>query len=135
MRNLAAKPAPPADPRFCSFYDFAYEGYRAKYGQVPSWGGKDRKTLQRFLKDQPQIASDEFQRRYSNFLDSTDHYFRQQGGSLAFFVSRFDAFRDGPLLAHGPPRGATASGRTASVQAEPGKYEKLEVRKVKVTNV
>jgi len=97
----AAETAPRADPRFRLMHDSFYEAYRAKHGQPPAWSGKDRKALKGFLKDQPHVTSDELRRRYGHFLDSTDHYFRQQGGSLAFFLSNFDKFLSGPILSKG----------------------------------
>jgi hypothetical protein len=44
-RTPATKITPPADPRFQSIYNFCYEAYRQRYGQPPTWGGKDQKLL------------------------------------------------------------------------------------------
>jgi len=39
-----------ADPRFQSFYNYAFESYSQKHGQNPTWLGKDQKQLQNLLK-------------------------------------------------------------------------------------
>jgi hypothetical protein len=97
-KNLATKPAPPSDPRFSIFRDFAYEAYRAKHGQPPTWSGKDWAALKRFLREQPYVTLEEFQRRFSNYLQSTEQFTRSHGDSLAYFVAAFDRFLDGPVL-------------------------------------
>jgi hypothetical protein len=91
-KNPAAKPAPPPDPRHKSFFDFAYEAFRMKYLQPPTWGGKHCKGLQLFLASHPQITQDEWQRRYENFLASSDQLHQKQRGSLLYFVGNFDQF-------------------------------------------
>jgi hypothetical protein len=98
-KNPAANTAPPADPRFKPFYDFAYEAYRVKHGQPPTWNGKDQKRLQIFLAEQAQVTAPEFQRRFTSYLDSTEDFTRKQGSSLAYFLARFDSFSQGPIHA------------------------------------
>jgi hypothetical protein len=120
-KNPAAKSAPPADPRFKSFYDFAYEAYRTRNVQPPVWGGKDRKNLEQFLAEQPHVVSEEWQRRFWAYLGSTEKFIRTQGGSLAYFVTRFDVFRDGPVL-DGTMTGGTDGKRV-------GKFESFEERR------
>jgi hypothetical protein len=97
-KNLAAKIAPPADPRFGIFRDIAYEAYRAKHGQPPTWNGKDWASLKRFLAAQPQVTLEEFERRFGNYMQSTEQFTRSHGDSLAYFVAAFDRFLDGPVL-------------------------------------
>ena len=97
-KNPAAKATPPADPRFGIFRDSAYEAYRVKHGQPPTWGGKDWASLKRFLADQPQVALEQFQHRFDSYLQSTERFTRNQGGSLAYFIAKFDAFAAGPIL-------------------------------------
>jgi hypothetical protein len=97
-KNLAAKPAPPPDKRFQSFFKVAYEAFKTLHLQPPTWGEKDGKQLRDFLKQQSSITEAEWQRRYTAFLDSTEPFFKQQHGSLAFFAANFDKFIDGPVL-------------------------------------
>jgi uncharacterized protein YdaU (DUF1376 family) len=97
-KNPAAKPTPPPDPRHKPFFDSAYEAFRMKHLQPPTWGGKHAKGLQLFLKGHPQVTLDEWQRRYRNFLASTDRFYQSQHGSLVIFVGHFDSFIDGPIL-------------------------------------
>jgi hypothetical protein len=97
-QNPAAKTAPPPDSRFRIFHDSAYEAFRAKYGQPPTWGGKQHRSLQLFLADQPRVQLVEWQRRFMNYLESTEVFTRNQGGSLAYFVTHFDVFHAGPVV-------------------------------------
>jgi hypothetical protein len=94
----AAKPAPPADPRFRPFFDSAYETFRAKHGQPPTWTGKDQHRLKTFLAANPTMAAEEFQRRFGNYLQSSEQFTRSHGDSLAYFLTEFDRFIDGPVL-------------------------------------
>jgi hypothetical protein len=91
-KTLASKTAPPADPRHKPFFGFAYEAFRMKYLQPPTWGAKHCKGLQLFLASHPQITQDEWQRRYENFLASGDQFHQKQSGSLLYFVGNFDQF-------------------------------------------
>ena len=105
-KNPAAKTAPPADPRYKKFYDFAFNAFRAKFGRAPSWNGKDQKTLKSFLFHQFQVTLAELQRRFGFYLESTENFTRSNGFSLAHFVARFDAFADGPLQGGGDGTGS-----------------------------
>lgn len=96
-KNPAAKPAPP-DPRHKPFFDFAYEAFRKKHLQPPTWGAKHANGLRLFLAGHPQVNAEEWQRRYLNFLASTDPFYQQQKGSLLYFAGNFDRFIDGPIL-------------------------------------
>jgi len=109
-KNPAAKTAPPADPRFQPFFEFAYEAFRTKHDQPPTWGGKDKNNLKQFLKEQPGILLSEWERRFGNYLDSTERFIKGRGCGLAYFVTNFDAFRDGPILAF--TGGTNGKGRT-----------------------
>jgi hypothetical protein len=95
--NSAAKTAPPTDPRHRLAFDSCYEAYKAKFGIAPTWGGREAKTLQRFLQEQPNIGAEEIARRYTHLLASTDSYHAQKHGSLTHVLSNFDAFTDGPI--------------------------------------
>jgi hypothetical protein len=97
-QNPAAKTAPPADPRFQPFYTAAYEGFKGKHGSPPVWGGKDQNSLRQFLKEHPEIALTAWESRVGNYFASTERFTVKQGGSLAYFISKFDAFASGPIL-------------------------------------
>jgi hypothetical protein len=98
-RKKAARP--PADPRHGPFLEFAKGSFEARRKQPPTWDcfGKDGAALAAFLSRAPHITLDVWQAHISNFFDSTEAFTVKQGGSLAYFVSRFDTFADGPILA------------------------------------
>jgi hypothetical protein len=50
------------------------------------------------LADQPQVTVEEWQRRFGHYLHSTERFVRNQGTSIAYFVTHFDSFKDGPIL-------------------------------------
>jgi hypothetical protein len=105
-KNLAA--APP-DPRHKPFCDFAYEAFRMKYLQAPTWDGRHGNGLRAFLNRNSNITLDEWQRRYRNFLASTDAFYQQQKGSVLYFAANFDRFIDGPILEKGTSNGKSES--------------------------
>jgi hypothetical protein len=96
----AAKPAPPADPRFQPFFAFAFESFAVKHSRKPLWQGKDRNVLKNLLKDQSaaSLPLERLQTNWRNFLDSTEAFTVKQGDSLAYFCSNLDKFSDGPIL-------------------------------------
>jgi hypothetical protein len=99
-KNPAAKPAPPADPRYGPFLEFARASFEAKHKHPPTWDcfGKDGSALAGFLLRAPHVTLDVWQTYISRFFDSTEAFTVKQGGSLAYFVSRFDTFASGPIL-------------------------------------
>ena len=103
----AAKPAPPSDSRHQGFFDCAYQVFKMRYGQPPTWAGREGKQLQAFLKSTVRITQEEWEQRYRNFLKSTSPFYSEKCGSLLFFISNFDHFIDGPVLErksnHGKP--------------------------------
>ena len=127
--RIAAK-TPPADKRFQPFFALAYEAFRSKHGQPPTWGDKEKVNLKRFLAAQPHITADEWQHRFTNFLGSTESFIGKQGHSLNYFIAHFDVFMAGPVL--NPPQHAGQGRHTDShaVQPEPGKYDGVEVHRV-----
>jgi hypothetical protein len=101
-KNPAAKTAPPADPRFQPFYQFAYESFARKHnGRKPLWQGKDRNGLKNLLKNQTAEALPlvRLETLWHNFLNSTESFTAKQGDSLAYFCSNIDKFSNGPLTA------------------------------------
>jgi len=91
---------PPADPRFGPFLEFAKGSFEAKHKRPPTWDcfGKDGSALAAFLRRAPHVTLDVWQTHISSFLESTEPFTLKQGGSLSYFVSRFDTFASGPIL-------------------------------------
>jgi hypothetical protein len=126
-KNPAAKPAPPADPRFQPFVDFAYKAFEEKHGLKPSWLGKDFEHLRVLLTANASLNGTELERRWRNYLDSTEPFTAKQGYSLAYFADRCDSFANGPIL---KPTGGTngaVNGNNRAVPPQPGKYSSLPV--------
>jgi|SRR5579872_252652 len=92
----AAKPAPPADPRFRPFVDFAYKTFEKKHKGKPSWLGKDFSRLKALLQANASLSGNELERRWTAFLESTEPFTSKQGDSLAYFASHCDQFSGGP---------------------------------------
>jgi hypothetical protein len=113
-KTPAAKPAPLPDPRHQPFFDFAYQLAQNKYLASPTWGGRQAKRLQSFLREHPSVELEEMKRRYAFFLQSTDSYYRQQHGSLEFFVTNFDKFLSGPI----PERKSYENGNRAEQRTD-----------------
>jgi hypothetical protein len=99
-KNPAAKPAPPADPRYGPFLEFAKGSFEAKHKRPPTWDcfGKDGSALVAFLRRAHHVTLDGWQTHVVNFFDSTEAFTLKQGGSLAYFISRFDTFASGPIF-------------------------------------
>jgi hypothetical protein len=97
-QSTAAKTAPPSDPRLKPFLDFAYQEFEAKHGQKPTWGGKDFKALSSVLRNNKGLGGAELERRFGNYLASTEAFTARQGDSLAYFCARTDSFLAGPIL-------------------------------------
>jgi hypothetical protein len=95
----AAKTAPPSDPRFQAFVDFAFGSFEVKHGQRPNWNGKDFKNLKALLSKNQTLTADELKRRWEHYLNSTEPFTAKQADSLAYFCSKFDSFIDGPVQA------------------------------------
>lgn len=102
-KKPAAKTAPAADPRFGPFLDFAKTSFEAKHKHPPTWDcfGKDGAALAAFLRRAPHVTLELWQVHILNFFDSTEAFTVKQGGSLAYFVRRFDTFEKGPILEGG----------------------------------
>jgi hypothetical protein len=92
---------PPADPRFGPFLELAKASFETKHGHPPTWDcfGKDGKELTAFLRRAPHVTFEVWQTHISSFFDSTEPFTVKQGGSLSYFVRRFDTFADGPISA------------------------------------
>jgi hypothetical protein len=100
-KKEAAAPAP--DARFGPFLEFAKNSFEAKLNRPPTWDcfGKDGTALAGFLRRAPHVTLEIWQTHILNFFHSTEAFTVKQGGSLAYFVSRFDTFSSGPILEGG----------------------------------
>ena len=96
-QNPAAKPAPPADPRFQPLVTFAHKTFEEKHKVKPSWLGKDFEQLRLLLKANASLDGEELERRWRNYLDSTEPFTSKQGDSLGYFASHCDTFSNGPI--------------------------------------
>jgi hypothetical protein len=101
-REERKKPAakPPADPRFAPLLELAKSAFEAKHKRPPTWDcfGKDGSALAAFLRRAPYVTPDIWQAHIASFFDSTEGFTVKQGGSLSYFISRFDTFSAGPIL-------------------------------------
>jgi uncharacterized protein YdaU (DUF1376 family) len=95
--------APPADARYGPFLEFAKASFEVKHKHSPTWDcfGKDGSALAAFLRRAPHVTLEVWQAHTSNFFESTEAFTVKQGGSLSYFVSRFDSFLSGPILEGG----------------------------------
>ncbi len=93
---------PPADARFGPFLEFAKSSFEAKHKHPPTWDcfGKDGSALAAFLRRAAHVTLEVWQAHVLNYFDSTEPFTVKQGGSLAYFVSRFDTF-SAPILEGG----------------------------------
>jgi hypothetical protein len=99
-KGLAAKTAPPADPRFQPFFSYAHNSYKAKHLRPPIWTGKDRNALRSLLRGQSEesLPLARLTTLWEHFSGSTEPFTAKQGDSLAYFCSNLDKFSDGPML-------------------------------------
>lgn len=59
---------------------------------------KDFKGLKDLLAAAPSLGLDDLQARWQNYLNSTEKFTRDRGGSLAHFCKNADSFIQGPLF-------------------------------------
>jgi hypothetical protein len=123
--KAAAKNAPPADPRFQPFVDFAFEAFEQKHGQKPTWCGKHFKALSAMLASNKGLSADELQKRFTNFIGSTESFTQKQGDSLAYFCSHIDSFLTGPILERSKPNGSYGA-KASTVETTLAGYEQLQ---------
>jgi len=95
--------APPPDERYGPFLEFAKASFGAKHKRAPTWDcfGEDGSALARFLRRAPHVTLEIWQAHILNYFDSTEGFTLKQGGSLAYFIRRFDTFSSGPILEGG----------------------------------
>jgi hypothetical protein len=98
-KNPAAKPAPLADPRFQPFLDFAFKTFEQKHGQKPTWAGRDFKSLSTMLASNKGLEPAELERRFRNYLGSTEPFTQKHGDALWYFCAHADSFLAGPIMA------------------------------------
>jgi hypothetical protein len=113
-REQRKEKKPPADPRYGPFLEFAKSAYTLKHGEPPTWDcfGKDGAALAAFLRRAPHITPEEWQTRLSHYFESTEAFTLKQGGSLSYFIQKFDAFASGPILER--PGGNNGTGKLSA---------------------
>jgi hypothetical protein len=89
------------DSRHRPFVEFAHKLYLAKHCQKPTWGRTQYKNLADLLKRAEATTLAELQRRFSNYLASTESFIVRNGFSLSIFCMRFDALGKGPIFQQG----------------------------------
>ena len=96
----AGKPRPPADVRYGPFLELARASFEAKHGQPPTWDvfRRDGSAMAAFLRRAPHVTLADWQIHLANYFDSTELFTVKQGGSLSYFISKFDTFAHGPIL-------------------------------------
>jgi hypothetical protein len=101
-RKEKQKEAPP-DARYGPFLEFAKNSFETKHNRPQTWDsfGKDGSELAAFLRRAPHVTLEVWQANILNFFDSTEAFTVKQGGSLTYFVRRFDTFSSGPILEGG----------------------------------
>jgi hypothetical protein len=119
-----AKPTPPADSRFQLFLDFAFGSFIQKHGQKPTWGDRDFKALSAMLASNKSLSAAELERRFRNYLDSTEQFTAKHGGSLAYFCAHADSFLSGPILERNKPNGNYPS-KASSIETTLEGYRQL----------
>jgi hypothetical protein len=120
-----AKTTQPADPRFKPFLDFAFGAFAQKHGQKPTWGGKDFKALAAMLATNRSLEITELERRFENYLASTEAFTAKHGSSLAFFCAHTDSFLAGPILERNKPNG-NYSGKASNLEITLNGYRQLQ---------
>jgi hypothetical protein len=95
--NPGAKPAPPpVDTRHPECIEFASKTFEVKHSQRPTWTARDFKALKELLAH-PNVTVFDFQRRWTNYLESTEPFTVKQGDALWYFCSKYDTFLEGPI--------------------------------------
>jgi len=124
QKKPAAKTSPPADPRFQPFVDFAFASFEEKHGQKPTWAGKDFKALSAMLASNRGLDTAELERRFLNYLNSTEAFLQKQGDSLAYFCNHADSFLAGPILERNKSHGNN-SGKASTIETVLAGYEEF----------
>lgn len=108
--------APRGDPRHQPFVEFATQAYATRFGQAPTWSGKDFKKLGDLLRRAPVATAEDLQHRFAFYLDSTDSFIVGNGHALWLFCSKYDALREGPIVQRG--RGSNGKPTVADVASK-----------------
>jgi hypothetical protein len=124
-KKPTAKTTPPADSRFKPFLDFAFGAFTQKHRQKPTWGGKDFKALAAMLATNRSLEITELERRFENYLASTEAFTVKHGGSLAYFCAHTDSFLAGPILERNKANGKHF-GKASNVEATLDGYRQLQ---------
>jgi hypothetical protein len=75
---------------------YSFNSFKAEKGQTPAWTKADDSQLEALFHRKRDLTLEEYQRRWENYLLSTDRFVVSQGLSLKYFSANFDRFLDGP---------------------------------------
>jgi hypothetical protein len=123
--STAAKTTPPADLRFQPFLDLTFRAFERKHGQKPTWTGKDFKALTAMLSSNKSLDGLELEKRFCNYLESTEAFIKKQGDSLAYFCTHIDSFLAGPILERNKSNG-NHSGKASTVETILDGFQQLQ---------
>jgi hypothetical protein len=100
------------DPRFQPFLDCAFQAYKDKFHDGPSWTGEDFRALKELLQANHEITLQHFQGVFHNYLGSTKSFYREKGWRLKYACTDFDGLRAGPI--HDRSGGSNGNHHTSS---------------------
>ena len=103
IQNPAASPL--GDPRHRTFVEFATKTYSVRFGQAPTWSKRDFKFLSDLLRLAPAATVNDLQRRFTFYINSTEHFIAKNGHALWLFCRKYDALREGPIFQEGASNG------------------------------
>lgn len=86
------------EPHIALCVSHARSAFKNKFHQEPTWENERREVGWLFA-NKSDLTVGEFNRRWNNYVDSTDPFLKTQGFSLHYFVKHFDSFMSGPLSA------------------------------------
>jgi hypothetical protein len=102
------------DPRFQLFLDCAFQAYKDKLHDGPSWTGEDFRALKELLQANHEITLQHFQGVFHNYLSSTKSFYREKGWRLKYACTDFDGLRGGPIHDRGESNGNTRKEQSRS---------------------
>lgn len=101
------------EPAVSASIAYAHQSFKARFNQEPSWKQTDHAEVSSLFSRKPDLALDEFKRRWNNYRNSTEEFTASRKLSLKYFCDHFDDFIDGPVREQGarqmkeapPPKG------------------------------
>lgn len=77
-------------------WSYAFTTFKDRHGQDPYWTKGDRAALRGLFRCKSDLTVQEFKRRWTNYLKSTETFTVSKGFSLKYFCLVFDRFMLGP---------------------------------------